>query len=388
MTDITTFLEIISDNLYSDKFVKLIMSKKRNTKNDLKSIHIKPVAIKHTQKLSFVYKYTTKDITKNFEIKDSHVEIRKLIEENFLKSDLFITDKHICLLINKKGNSNIITKQSQNKLPANNHDRIKKRIIKHDNIYFKELGITGSGGQLKKNKNNKYRQINKYIEIIDNILRNHTLPDKINIVDMGSGKGYLTFALYDYLSNILKLNPVITGIEYKKELTEKCNIIARKAKFDKLKFLEGTIKDSTIKNIDMLIALHACDTATDEAIYKGITSKSGIIICSPCCHNQIRQQIKPDNFMTATTKFGILADRLAEIITDTIRALLLEINGYKTNIFEFIASDHTPKNILIVAIKQKNKTNTEHKLKKLEELKSFYGIQYHYLEKLLNNNQT
>ena len=229
----------------------------------------------------------------------------------------------------------------------------------------------------------KFKQINKYVEIFDSLINDVNLPEQISIADMGSGKGYLTFAIYDYLINKTKFIPTVTGIEFRKDLVDSCNIIAKKSSFDKLTFINGSIETTPIDHIDILIALHACDTATDEAIFKGIISKSSLIICAPCCHKQIRKQFKVSNEFSSFLKHGILEERQAELITDAIRALILEAFGYKTKVFEFISTEHTAKNIMIVGIKTDELQNRDEIFRKINAIKDFYGIKQHHLEKLL-----
>ena len=207
----------------------------------------------------------------------------------------------------------------------------------------------------------------------------------LRIVDMGSGKGYLTFALYDYLVNILNLQAKVTGVEIRENLIEICNEIAQNSKFENLHFEQGFIQGYELPKTDILIALHACDTATDEAIAKGIKADAQLIVCAPCCHKQIRKQIKDDSLLEPILNFGILKERQAEIVTDTIRALILESNGYKTKVFEFISMDHTGKNVMIVGQKRREAVDAKIYLDKVEELKKQFGIEFHYLEKLTSN---
>jgi len=201
---------------------------------------------------------------------------------------------------------------------------------------------------------------------------------------MGSGKGYLTFALYDFITNIMQKNITMTGVELRPDLVDTCNNIARKSGFENLSFIQGTIKDAPLNNIDILIALHACDTATDDAIYSGITSNASLIVCAPCCHKQIRREFDVPAPLNNVTKYGILKERQAEIITDTIRALLLEASGYKTNVFEFISTEHTPKNVMIVGEKTSERPDDKRILDDITSIKKIYGIGNHYLETLLN----
>lgn len=381
------FTEKIDFFAQNGEFVKLILSNKRDKKSDLNKITIKPVEIKAGFRLSFVYSYNTKDITKNFEISESIEKTKTLLKEHFFNADLFSTNEILQLIINKKGVQKLKTTEPVFKtLPKLNHDKQKKkRIDTKNNIYLQKLEITTADGKLRKNKTDKFRQINKYLEIIENHLISFD-SKPVRIVDMGSGKGYLTFALYDFLTNRLKIQAKITGVEFRKELVDFCNDISKQANFENLNFIEGTIENSNFNKINILIALHACDTATDDAIYKGVKSEAELIFVAPCCQKQIRKQINATNSMSSVLKHGILKERQAELLTDGIRALILEAYGYRTKVFEFIQTEHTPKNVMIVAQKtQKFETPNQQILKKIAEIKSMFGIEYHYLEKLFRS---
>jgi hypothetical protein len=198
---------------------------------------------------------------------------------------------------------------------------------------------------------------------------------------MGSGKGYLTFALYDYLNNSLQADASMTGIELRDNLVQFCNALARKSSFKNLDFIAQDIFDYQPKRIDMLIALHACDIATDIAIAKGILAKAEIIVVAPCCHKQLRKEMNTQSAMNGITKFGIMEERQAELLTDGIRALLMEAHGYQVKALEFVSLEHTPKNMMLIGIK-KNNPNLD-ALTKIVEIKAQFGIKTHYLETLL-----
>ncbi|HAR65501.1 MAG TPA: SAM-dependent methyltransferase [Lentisphaeria bacterium] len=289
--------------------------------------------------------------------------------------------------MDKRGNVSLKRKEKQRVVPKNlEHDKTKKRLIElKNNIYLLELGVITSDWQVKRNSEDKYRQINKFVEVVGGIIQKQGLEGTGNIFDMGSGKGYLTFALYDYLSQTLGLDPKLVGIELRPHLVDTCNRIAKLAKFDGLEFRAGAIDQVDLAGIEILIALHACDTATDDAIYRGIQAQAKIIISAPCCHKQLREQIKPSNELQEITRFGILEERQSEILTDGLRALILESQGYRTKVFEFISTEHTPKNVMIVAIKDQNaEGEASKKLAEIEAIKKLYNIEYHYLERLLN----
>ena len=204
---------------------------------------------------------------------------------------------------------------------------------------------------------------------------------------MGSGKGYLTFALYDYLHTILKMDAQVTGVEYREDLVTLCNQIAANSGFDRLNFVQGTIEAYEIDSIDLLIALHACDTATDDAIAKGIKADAQLIVVAPCCHKQIRKEItkgKAANELDFLTQHGIFLERQAEMVTDGMRALVMEYFGYKTKAIQFISDAHTPKNVLLIGVKQSISADRQKQiLKKIRDTKGYFGIDYHHLERLM-----
>ncbi len=385
--NIKTFIAFLIESVENNSFVKLTLMNKRVKINDLNTVTAKLIKIKEEFKLSFVYRYPTKDITKNYTLFESKNIIEQLLLNYFFQADIYTLTNDWFLSINKNNVVSLRKKvASIMDKPTLTHDEIKNRIINADNnIYLKELGITTSDWQVKTSMQDKYKQINKYIEIIDGILKNANLDHEINVVDMGAGKGYLTFALYDYLLNVLKKSPNILGVELRKELVTDCNIIAKQASFSNLVFKQGTIKEVELNKIDLLIALHACDTATDDAIFRGIKLNAKIIICAPCCHKQVRKQMNPTDDLKLISQYGILKERQAEILTDAIRALILEAYGYKTKVFEFISTEHTPKNVLIVGTKHTTKDTPDKEiLTQIENIKKIHGVEFHYLENLMS----
>ena len=240
----------------------------------------------------------------------------------------------------------------------------------------------------KKNFEDKYRQINKFIEILDSLLKSIDLSSKseLKIIDMGSGKGYLTFALYDYLNNKLNIPAKVTGVEIRQDLIKKCTDIANILNFKNLFFEEGYINYYEIGEIDGLIALHACNTATDDAIFQGIKANAEFLLLSPCCHKELNPQLSCNSELNNILQYGILRERQAEILTDAIRAMLLESCGYQSNVFEFISSEHTGKNLMISAIKKRQKRKSGAILKDIDRIKKAFGIESQHLEKLLLEN--
>ncbi len=381
------FTQEIDKSIKNNIFVKILVNSPRSKSNNLNKITIRIVEISSEKKLSFLFNHKTKDITKNYSFEEGIIELKKYLGIDFRNGILYTINSDIRLQYSKKMKPNISTgKATYTKLPDTNHNKKKKRFVKiADNKYLQSLGVVTVKNELAQNMQDKYKQINKYVETIDGIIKNSSLKNKkeMRIVDMGSGKGYLTFAVYDYLVNTLKIDAKITGVEQRSDLVELCNNIAQENKFSGLDFTNGSIDSYKTDKVDILIALHACDTATDDAIYKGITSNAEVIITAPCCHKQVRKQFDVENEFKDVVKFGILEERQAEIVTDTIRSLMLEAHEYKTQVFEFIADAHTHKNVMIVGSKNKNNSDKSIYLEKIKSLKSVFGIKYHYLEKLL-----
>jgi hypothetical protein len=385
-SQVKLFFDKLQSFIDKKELIKLTLTGKRDKNSDLKKLIVTAVELKKGFCLNFVYRHNTNDITKNYEIEEGIQLIVKSLENEFINAEILAKHENISLNILPNGKV---------KLKANaailltditfSHDKPKERVINpHENIYLRELGITNSDWGIRREMSDKYKQINQYIELMAPNLNEFPASEKLHIVDMGSGKGYLTFALYDYISNNMKHSVQMTGVEYRQELVNTCNTIAKMANFEHLHFTQGTIENTELEKIDILIALHACDTATDDAIYRGITSNAALIVCAPCCHKQIRKAMKVSNELNNVTKFGILKERQAEIITDTIRAMILKAFGYKTNVFEFVSLEHTPKNVMIVGKKTKNKTpNKEQIFNDITALKQLFGIEKHYLETLM-----
>ena len=381
-TPIQRFVEELKKSIAANSFIKLSLSKPALKQNELRNVYVRLIHLKDKMQLSFTYRFRTKDEVKNFSIEESVGLIEQYLGKDFLHGHLFTLEKDFVLLYNKKRKANLLEHPAtQHELKSTNHNREKKRNISAvDSNYLYQLGISDKAGKVLKKGQKKFKQINKYIELIQHTIEGNVLPKDARIVDMGSGKGYLTFALYDYLKNNCSFTPQITGIELRENLVEFCQNLSQELQFEGLQFLASDIHDFNPERIDMLIALHACDIATDIAIAKGIRAGAKLIMVAPCCHKQIRKQLSSKDEFQAILRHGILAERQAELITDGLRALIMEQHGYKTKVFEFISSEHTSKNLMIVG--KKEKINPKAK-EKIEGIKKQFGIAYHYLETIL-----
>ncbi|MGV8112834.1 MAG: SAM-dependent methyltransferase [Lentimicrobium sp.] len=286
--NINRLLSLLNESSGNSTLIKLTLSNKRLKASDLNNVFIRPVVIRDQALLQFTYRHSTKDLTSNLSLEEAAVQIEKLLNQTFLNADLFTAAADYTLLSNKKGNSRLLKKSaSSTELPLYRHDKLKRRLIPtENNIYLRELGVLTNDWKVKAGMEDKFRQINRYVELVEDVLRNAALPGHFSIADMGSGKGYLTFALYDHLSRNSGASFSITGVELRQALVDTCNNIAKKAGFDHLHFITGSIAETKLTETNVLIALHACDTATDEAIYRGITSGAEVIMVAPVATNR------------------------------------------------------------------------------------------------------
>ena len=383
---IERFVEELRRSLSDNSFVKLTLSNYRGTEQHLQKILIRPIDTKKGRRLLFQYRHAARDVVKNLEPRSAVKEVGALLDSGFRSGHLFTTSTDLQLTVGKKSSHIVSGKPTFTEPPATTHDRKKDRLIDPNAYYLKALGITTDGGEVRAQHRDKWRQINKYLEVLRDLVDKSVAKDtrKLTVVDMGSGKGYLTFAAYDYFANSRGLDVDMTGVEIRDELVELGNQIARAGGFEGLKFVKGEIADFNVGKVDMLIALHACDTATDDAIFKGISASAKIIVAAPCCHKEIRRQMKPPDILKDILKHGSMLEREAETVTDGLRAMLLELSGYSARVFEFIPTEHTPKNNMIVATKATGRRRNRTYIRdRINAIKSFYGITGQRLENLL-----
>lgn len=381
------FIQALKDSLKQGTFVKLTLGKYRGEDPNLQKVLIRLVRVKKGEKLFFLYRHQTRDTVKNHSFGEGAALVGQLLGDSFLSGHLFTTAKNIEIEFSKSGSARLSTSNPTfTQSPAKAHNKEKQRQIDPHSFYLRALGITSDDGKVRDKMQDKWKQVNKFIEIVGNLFDNSGLKEQkeISIVDMGAGKGYLTFATYDYFNNIRGIKCRVTGVDTREELVALDNDIARESGFDALKFERGFIGEFDLQQADILIALHACNTATDDAMFKGISSDVSIIICAPCCHHQIRPQIKKPEALRGILKHGVMLEREAEMITDSLRGLWLEHSGYTTKLFEFVSTEHTPKNVMIVGTKHGRPVDTNRLGQQITELKNFYGIQEQQLESLLN----
>lgn len=391
--EFTEFLTHIQQAFNAGELQRLVLSKYQGDEVELERITVRPIKIKDDSLLSFLYEYRTNHITKNFTLTDAVEFLKTSLGETFKNAHMISDTWEIQLSISKKGK--VLVNKHRNKNTSQTitvekelaHDKQKHRFVEQSRPYLRELGITDANGQIIPAMSRKWKQINKFIEVLSKAIADTGLTERelVHIADFGSGKAYLTFAVHDYLSAQLGVKTQVTGVELRQPLVDLCNQTASKLCLSGIQFEQGDVKHFAAKNINVMIALHACDTATDYAIHMGIRAGADIIMCSPCCHKQIRPQLKSPALLAPLLHHGIHLGQEAEMVTDGLRALLLEANGYDTQVFEFISLEHTSKNKMILAQKRKSPRDNSNILSQIKSIKEFYSVKEHCLERLLEN---
>ncbi|RZI87657.1 MAG: SAM-dependent methyltransferase [Pseudomonas sp.] len=381
------FLRLLADSLEAGSLAKLVLAKHVGAEQSLQRIIAKPLLIKGQPSLSLVYRYETRDITRNLPNEQVQALVAELLPASFRNAHLFTSEGEVQLAFSKKGKPMLqrhLAQPAREAAPAG-HDREKKRYLQLTRPFLRDLGVTDAQSALIPSMSRKWKQINKFIEVFDHALTSAPLAAEqpLKVADFGSGKGYLTFAMHDYLSNTLGRQAQVTGVELRPDMVDLCNAAAARLEHSGLVFECGDVRSVVPAAIDVMIALHACDIATDYAIHTGIRCNAAIIMCSPCCHKQIRPQLQSPGLLQPMLQYGLHLGQQAEMLTDSLRALYLEACGYETKVFEFISLEHTNKNKMILAVKRKQPVDTTLLLEKIAELKRFYGVKEHCLETLL-----
>ncbi len=375
---------LIINNIERNKIIEATLSKPKKNLTDYKKIKVKPIVLKNELIYQFSYILETNTHHKNLTSEEAVFEFERLFE--IYKQGLLNTvDFDYQILVNKKGKVKVIENKPSKKMNLDTleHNRSKKYVIE-DGVpcdFLIKLGVMDIDGTVFKNKYDKFKQINKYLEVMESSLKKLDLSKEIRIVDFGSGKAYLTFALYWYLVKRLGVDVQIVGLDLKKNVIELCNNIANELGYKKLSFKLGDIKGySEFDEVDVVMTLHACNTATDDAIVKAIKWNAKLIMIVPCCQQEIFKQIN-SKVMAPLMKHGTIKERIAALTTDSLRGQLLEALGYKVDIFEFIETEHTPKN-LVIRGSSRGKVNKK-AFDEYLEFKNFWDLDP-YLEKALS----
>jgi hypothetical protein len=366
------FIALLTEAVTGGTLEKLTLGKPAGSDPTLRNLFVRPVTLKSGPRLAFVWRHATKDITKNHSPGEALGLLEPLIGGDFLDAHLF-TAAQSAQLETGPGTARLRVKVL-GKAPAaaTGNDRRKNHAIDPRAPWLRALGVTDPYGKPVAAMADKFRQIENFAEILGHLLGESPLPSdrRLAVFDMGCGKGYLTFAASELLGD----RADVCGVEARADLVDFCSRTAAAQGYSgRLSFRVGSIADTDVGAADILIALHACDTATDDALAKGVAAGAALLVVAPCCQKEIRPQLVPPPVLSAALKHGIFGERQAEFVTDALRAQLLEWAGYRTRVIEFISTEHTAKNTMITAVKARPPGDAA-AAGKIREFAAFYGV--------------
>ena len=396
------FIHRLRQSLAEGSFVRLVLGRPQGTEPSLQKLLARRIVLRGAEHLSLVWRHQTKDITKNLPLDEAVDLLAGLLPGGFQHGHLVTRSHDIQLAQGKKGRwtlrigrlaapaPEIDAEAGRPLAEALAHDRVRQRALTLDTPFLAELGVTDAQQRLVPAMARKWRQINKFVEILGHAISQSPLAGRdpaqpVRVLDFGAGKGYLTFAVHHHLQASGRL-PEVTGVEQREELTTLCNTAIHRLGLTGLRFECGDVRSHAAAASDIMIALHACDIATDVAMHRGILSGAAIILCSPCCHQQLRPQMHSPAVLQPMLRHGIHMAEQAEMLTDTLRALLLQSAGYEAQVFEFISPEHTSKNKMVLAVRRAAPLPQAQRLALLAQvaaLKDFYGVREQMLESLL-----
>lgn len=357
MTEIKEFL----DKYVNEDLVRILISNARSTDTPGK-LQVRPVPVKGEIQYQVTSIQGTKAIHANYEKEALISYLTEQMEKNFRQMQLEGRNVQGRVLVSKKGKMDIKAREIKGKgkedfAPMLSHNRTKKYLLKEGVPvpWLIDLGVMTPEGKIKNSRYDKFKQLNRYLEFIQDILPKLPKGREIRIIDFGCGKSYLTFAMYYYLRELKHYDIRVTGLDLKADVIEKCQRLADQYGYDRLKFQQGDIASyEGADQIDMVVTLHACDTATDFALAKAVKWGASVILSVPCCQHELNRQVENET-LAPILEYGILKERFAALLTDGLRAQMLKSAGYDTQILEFISMEHTPKNLLIRAVKNENR---------------------------------
>lgn len=357
-------------SFFNETCIQIVLSNPRR-KGEIKKISLRPVIISeglYFQQTSYI---GTKVFHKNLSRDQAVEKTEQALRKEFKQCQIITETEMVVILSNKRGEFSFRTKEKQTERKQGDmeHNRKKKYILEEGTPvpFLKDLGIMTAEGKIVRSKYDKYKQINRFLEFVEDILPELPQGREITLLDFGCGKSYLTFAVYYYLKVLKQYDLRVIGLDLKEDVIEHCNYLKEKYGYEKLQFLKGDIASyQGVDKADMVITLHACDTATDYALEKAVTWGAKVILSVPCCQHELNNQIK-NNMLRPVLKYGIIKERMAALLTDAMRAEYLESRGYRTQLLEFIDMEHTPKNILIRGIFHGKAADNREQIKEIEE---------------------
>jgi SAM-dependent methyltransferase len=377
---------------------RVVLAGPRGAAGGPQRIEARPIQMKRGPRWSLTERHATRDATRNLPADEAIAEFDARLGRDFDNLHLITDGFELQLAVSRKGRETLRRSERGTAAPdaeSATHDRTKRRAVDIASPFLQALGVTDAEHRLVPAMARKWKQINRFVELLAPALDAAGLgtprPDgpPVRVLDFGSGKGYLTFAVHDHLMR-LGLAPEVTGIDLKDDMVALGNDTVRALGLQGLAFEHGDVRAAAGRGADVLIALHACDTATDHAMHAGIRARAKVIMCSPCCHKQLRPQMRSPTLLLPLLRHGIHLGQEAEMLTDGLRALLLEAEGYDTQVFEFTSLEHTRKNKMILAVRRADAEDVARMARRaaplraqVAELKHFYGIAQQELETLL-----
>src|ERR1051325_7269207 len=350
---ITAFLDRFNECVSNGTFTRLTLSQPAPGSTRPLRVLGRLIDLRGGLHLSLTLRHETKDITRNLPAREAAGWLREQLGAEFYGAQLGTTNGDWQLVIPRGGQARLIAhKSAVAAAPSRSHDQRKEQTLDASaNAWLHGLGVTDAAGKVRPAMADKHRQINRYLEILTHLARDCGWigTPELTLADMGCGKGYLTFGAWHLFNRKLDVRAHVLGIETREDLVETTNALAQKIDAKSLRFVRGDIASAELPKLDALIALHACNTATDDAIRRGIELGAKLVIVAPCCHKELRPQLGKPEPLAAVLRHGIMEERLAEWLTDGLRALFLEWAGYQTKRMEFVSTEHTPKNLMLAA---------------------------------------
>lgn len=370
--------ETVNEGLY-----QIILSNPRD-RNGAFKVKIKPVMVKDTVLFQQTTYEGTKVFHENLDCETMRGRVEELLLQRFRQCEVEHRECRAVALVSKKGRITVKKRQTDHSGEETRtdmavrmaHNRVRKYILKEGTAvpFLVDLGVQTKEGRIVHARYDKFRQINRFLEFIEDILPTLSKESTVRIIDFGCGKSYLTFAMYYYLHELQGYDVDITGLDLKEDVIAHCNELSRKYGYEKLRFVMGDIAQyKGAGNVDMVVTLHACDTATDYALARAVEWGAGVILSVPCCQHEVNGQIHCEQ-LAPILKYGIIKERISALVTDAVRANLLEAQGYETSILEFIDMEHTPKNLLIRAVKKTGAGRKQEARQRVDEMTRFLNI--------------
>ena len=384
------FLDIVSRSIAEDRLTGLTLSRPIPEPGERPPrLRVRPVALREGLRYQWAMQFERSETHENVDAKQLLTRLREQVGTVYRHAHLRTTDGDCSLRFSRRGKAKLNRSKARRSSTATPHDRDKQYLIPEGRPcpFLHEAGVMTADGAVRAKAAAKFRQINRFLEFVEDVYDQLPTQGPVSVVDFGCGKSYLTFALHHLLTGKHGREVRIVGLDRDRHVIERCSDAALRLGLKGIEFREGDIASHQAEgDVHLAISLHACDTATDDALAKAVDWKSAVILAAPCCQHELAQSLSSDS-LALLTRHGILKERLAALATDALRACALEIAGYRTRVVEFIDMEHTPKNVLIRAVRRNRPSGQEHEhRRRFDELKRQLGIDRLHLEEMLDLN--